>query len=35
VLWLITLSPSFWYAVPFLGLGTSIAVISAFLLDKD
>lgn len=35
VLWLITLNPSVWYAVPFLGLGTSIAVISAFLLDKD
>lgn len=35
VLWLITLNPAFWYGVPFLGLGTSIAVISAFLLDRD
>ncbi|MGB7102094.1 MAG: hypothetical protein WBD95_25445 [Xanthobacteraceae bacterium] len=35
VLWLISVSPSIWYAVPFLGLGTSLAVIVAFMLDKD
>lgn len=35
VLWLVTLSPAVWYAVPFLGLGTSLAVIAAFQLDKD
>jgi hypothetical protein len=35
VLWLVSLSPSIWYAVPFLGLGTSLAVIVAFILDKD
>jgi hypothetical protein len=35
VLWLISASASVWYAVPFLGLGTSLAVICAFVLDKD
>jgi hypothetical protein len=35
VLWLISASASVWYAVPFLGLGTSLAVICAFILDKD
>jgi predicted Kef-type K+ transport protein len=35
VLWLVTLSPVVWYAVPFLGLGTSLAVIAAFQLDRD
>jgi hypothetical protein len=35
VLWLISLSASIWYAVPFLGLGTSLAVIVAFMLDND
>jgi uncharacterized membrane protein len=35
VLWLISASAAAWYAVPFLGLGTSVAVIVAFLLDKD
>jgi len=35
VLWLITVSPAVWYVVPFLGLGTSLAVILAFILDKD
>jgi hypothetical protein len=35
VLWLVTLNSVFWYVVPFLGLGTSTAVIAAFLLDKD
>jgi hypothetical protein len=35
VLWLVSVSASVWYAVPFLGLGTSLAVIVAFILDKD
>jgi hypothetical protein len=35
VLWLISASASIWYVVPFLGLGTSLAVIVAFVLDKD
>jgi hypothetical protein len=35
VLWLISASAAVWYAVPFLGLGTSVAVIAAFLVDKD
>ncbi|MGE0256267.1 MAG: hypothetical protein AB7N54_12095 [Alphaproteobacteria bacterium] len=35
VLWLITLDASVWYAVPFLALGTSFAVILAFLFDRD
>jgi hypothetical protein len=34
-LWLISVSASVWYLVPFLGLGTSLAVITAFLIDKD
>ena len=35
ILWLITVNANIWYAVPFLGLGTSLAVILAFILDKD
>jgi hypothetical protein len=35
VLWLITVSPAVWHVVPFLGLRTSLAVILAFILDKD
>ena len=35
ILWLISVNASIWYAVPFLGLGTSLAVIVAFILDKD
>jgi hypothetical protein len=35
VLWLISASASVWYVVPFLGLGTSLAVICAFILDKE
>ncbi len=35
ILWLISVNASIWYVVPFLGLGTSLAVILAFLLDKD
>lgn len=35
VLWLVSISAGVWYAVPFLGLGTSLAVILAFILDKD
>ncbi len=35
VLWLVSVSASIWYAVPFLGLGTALAVIVAFILDKD
>jgi hypothetical protein len=35
ILWLISVKANIWYAVPFLGLGTSLAVILAFILDKD
>jgi hypothetical protein len=35
ILWLISVNANIWYAVPFLGLGTSLAVILAFILDKD
>jgi cation transporter-like permease len=35
ILWLVSVNASVWYAVPFLGLGTSLAVILAFILDKD
>jgi hypothetical protein len=35
VLWLISVSASIWYAVPFLGLGTALAVILSFIIDKD
>jgi hypothetical protein len=35
VLWLISVSASIWYVVPFLGVGTSLAVIVAFMIDKD
>ena len=35
ILWLITVNANIWYAVPFLELGTSLAVILAFILDKD
>ena len=35
ILWLISVNANIWYAVPFLGLGTSLAVIHAFILDKD
>jgi hypothetical protein len=35
ILWLVSVSASVWYVVPFLGLGTSLAVILAFILDKD
>jgi hypothetical protein len=31
----LTVNANIWYAVPFLGLGTSLAVILAFILDKD
>jgi hypothetical protein len=34
-LWLISVSASIWYVVPFLGVGTSLAVIVAFMIDKD
>jgi hypothetical protein len=35
ILWLISINADVWYVVPFLGLGTSLAVILAFILDKD
>lgn len=35
VITLIGLTPSVWYLVPFLAIGTSIAVIEAFLTDRN
>jgi hypothetical protein len=35
ILWLISINADFWYVVPFLGLGTSLAVILAFILDSE
>jgi hypothetical protein len=35
VLVLISVTPLAWYVLPFLAIGTSIAVITAFLLDPD
>jgi hypothetical protein len=35
ILWLISVNANIWYVAPFLGLGTSLAVIFAFILDKE
>ena len=35
VIALIGLTPSIWYLVPFLAIGTAIAVIEAFLVDRN
>ncbi len=31
----LSISPAFWYVLPFLALGTGVAVIVAFLVDPD